>query len=253
MARLLLSEGEDLVAEFRPHPATYLSQYGLSLAWISFGLLAFWLASGNAKLPDFPADALVYFAFMGLLYGGIQVWSRRREAWFSLALGATALLLALLFWWKVLPTTVPSDLYAVSLGVLGTSVLLIAHEVDRNLRQRFLTNRRLVVRGGVGRRHEHTIPLERVEAVRGVQSTFGQLFGYGTLLLVLGTKTRKKTGDMEDVEPLEGVPHYDVTKHRLEELTREVRLPTKERQRSAEERHLKESMRQLASWVRKVP
>lgn len=252
MARFLLGEGEDLLARFRPHPMSYLPRYLHALTWILYGVFAWWIREwgvGRGSEFAFQAGAF-WFAFLALLHAvGARVTKHTRVFHRSVAWAIVGVLAGIAvasgFW----PTAAFSRFHAIALGTLTGIIEFALAESERGRRVHHLTNRRLVMRGGVGRVSERTLNLERVETVHGSQGALGQMFGFGTVTLTLESRGRRKEGVPAPTEDLHGVPHWEVVKHSIELALDEQDLSSKERQKRSEERRLKESMRALARWA----
>lgn len=252
VARLLLSDGEDLHTRWRPHFASYIPRYLVDLLWATYGLAGFVLqrwterATNDAETWTWLAPA--FFLVCAALHA---FFSYRQEVWTGVAwaigwasAAAAIIVLALM---ERLPIS-PSPM-TVLLGAAATVLLLARTELSRLRRHHFLTNRRLIVRHGIASLTERTLEIDRVQSVRGVQGPLGQVANYGTLHLSLVVPARRKPGDPQPSETLDGVPRWDEVKHRIELLLEERRLPPKERQKRIEERRLRDSMRALADWA----
>lgn len=247
MPRLELFQDEELVARFRPHALSFLPHYLGAASWLVGG------AAGSAVAlyagpPYGTALGILTVITLGLLAALVRRHARGASAGyagFAFLLGAGAA--------AAVPLFPPAEATAWRIPLLfaaGLSLLRLGGwELHRLRRVHFLTSNRLVARTGLGHRREESLPLERVREVRGHRGPIGQLFGYGDLVLVLGTAGRGKN-NAEDTWVLAGIARMWAVKYDLEELLQESRLPARERRRRGDDRRLRESMRRLASWMR---
>lgn len=255
MARLLLFEGEELLARFRPHPASYLGHYGGAFWWMlpgAAGTLITLLLGDNERAA---AWGLITVALLGLLGGAVNAKLRGRRmsyAWFAALAAAGLVLYDLLYGLPALPTP---EALPLLMGAAFTFIRLLIWELDRLGHTRFLTTERLVLRGGLAARRERSISLSDIQEVRSERGVFGQVFEIGSLILVTGKPPRQtKKGTMEPpIEVLEGVPRLEEIKHHFEQAINELRLPLTERRKRREERRVKDAMRALAHWLRRRP
>jgi membrane protein YdbS with pleckstrin-like domain len=246
VARLLLADGEDLLAQFRPHPASRLVAFLSGLLYAGYGLAGWWLGRTLGWEG---------WAWVAVLLGCVvHAWAAHRFRAAGVAAGVVGALgsgawgsLALAGRWPL-----EAGLPALGLGTALAVLALGSVEFRRRRRVTYVTSRRIVLRGGVGRLTEVAHPLDRVVGVRAAQPPLGQVFGFATLVVGLEAKGRSK-GAPSPAERLEGVPDWEVVKHRLEAALEERRLSPKERARRAEERRLRESMKALAGWSAQAP
>lgn len=251
MRRVLLQEGEDLVAQFRPHPGSYLWTYSVGALWLAWGALGYYVGAALLTWP--PLGGLV-LAAAALLHALLVRATRQRGFVLSLVWAALAATLGLL---TLAPVPVLPDypsLVPASVATLAALSVWGVAEFDRRMRRHVLTTRRLQVAGGLSTHHQHTIDLSKVETLRAAQSLLGQLLGYGRITFVFSTKIKGKKGELlEHNETLSGIPRFETSLHQVETVVAELRLPERERKKRVEERRLKESMKHLAGWVRRQP
>ncbi len=247
MGSILLGDGEDLLARFRPHPASYLGRYLLDAIWLAYGFVAWGFHRANpaydwTSLAAFVALCLGHVAVLRLLKRG---GAARPIVWGLAALG---LMIAIPLGYHLRDAWIP--LYPPALGVLATALGVAATEFDRLRRIHHLTSRRILLRTGIGRLTERSVDFDRIETVQSSQGALGQMFGYAHLGLVYHARGKKREGKSMTTEELVGVPNWQVVKHQIETALAEQQLPAKERQKRVEERRLRESMRVLAQWTR---
>lgn len=249
MSPFLAADGEDVLAEIRPHPASFAARYLADLAWLALGWLAAWVQVEAVKQAGASATwtGLAAFATFAVLHavGAKILKAPGLRFGVGVALVATGALVATQ--WSLIRLDRMALL--VILIIAATFFSFIRTEFDRVRRTLFVTSRRIVLRKGLGRVQERAIDLDHVQSVRAVQGTWGQLFRYGTIVLTLHAKGRTKPGMLAPAETLHGIPKWNEVKYRLEAVLEERTLPPKERVRHAEERRLKDSMRALAGWA----
>jgi len=251
MGKFRLFEDEELVARFRPHPMSYGRRYLWSLAWAipgGLGAATSLFVGGDHAI----AWGLVALALSGLLAGLIHarmMKTRTRFPWFAAAIGFGGVVVDLLgvpFW------PFEAVLLPLAVGMGLALVRLVGWELERMSRLQFLTTERLVLRTGVGSRHERTVQLKRVQEIRSEHGYLGQAFDYGNLILVMGRHVRGTEAKVfEEHEALRGIGRLGEIKHQVEQLVEETKLPQKDRRRRVDERRVKESMRVLARWMRR--
>ena len=249
MGSFQLFQEEELFLRFRPHFLSFARHYVSSFAWVVAGAIGAFtaLALGSAQHPE------IWGVFAVITLGLVGGIARRRVtrasmaySWFGVLVG-TIVALQLLF---VPLLEIPAWVYPVAVGALLTLLRLIGWELTRLQRVHYLTSQRLVLRGGLGHRQEETLSLAHIRDLRSQVGPLGQLLGYGDIVLGLGTTGRVKAA-REEVWILAGIGRHSEVKHQLQQLLEEQRLPTKERQKRVQERRVRESMRRLASWMRK--
>lgn len=222
------------------------------LLWIGYGVLAWWVA---LRVPGGDALGLAVFALLALAHGG-AVYMVGRSGWVrAFVWAAAALLVMASLFVGELGAARPWIAATWPLGVGATLLSVVATEFDRVRRVHDLTSNRLVVRTGVGRLFEESIPLDHVQAVQASQGTLGQLFRFAQLHLTLTERrqVRKKKGEPHEAPKviLKGVPRWEEVKHHIDVALQEQRFPAKQREKRIEERRLRETMGALATWVRR--
>lgn len=247
MRQVVVQEGEEVVAQFRPHPAAYLHRYAWGVLWLAWGAAALALQPLASDVPALSLFAFTAFAFVHAL---LQRLAKQRGVFLTLLWAALALGVAVAVAADVARDQAWLPYGALLLAAPPALAVLGLHELDRRLRRMILTTRRIRVRGGIARRHEHAIDLERVQSVRGVQGALAQLFGYGDLVFVYSSRAQPKTGQvLEDTEVLSGVPRFQHHQRALDTVLSDLRLPDRERRKRQDERRLRDSMRTVAAWV----
>lgn len=250
MARLLLFENEELVAQMRPHPLSYMRRYAATLLWLLPGIVGALVAeTWEAGKPV--SWGLAAFAVLTAAVILFNTRVRRLPSafgWFGVAAGVALILLDLA---NLLTLQVPGFTVPLALGAGLFTLRLIWWELERLARLHFLTTERLVVRAGVGSRKERALPLRQIQEVRGEHGLFGQAFDYGDIILVLSKHRGAEAKLVEDKEHLRGVGRWTESKHQITQLVEEARLSPKDRHRRMDERRVRESMRLLSKWSRR--
>lgn len=248
MGRLHLMEQEELLLRFRPHPMAYARRYATGLLWILPGLaglpVAHLLGSRPAASSAFLAAILTLLvALLALRFPMLGFGFAAFATGAFAALGALALL-------PGLPVESMGALYGVAAALAVTLMRLLLWDWDRRARIHHLTSQRLIVHGGLRSRSERTVQLGGIHETRASRAVLGRVFDYGDLTLVYGRHMRKGV-PVEDVEVLSGVAPLATIKHEVDQLLLEQKLPAKERRRRLDERRVKQSMRLLATWMRR--
>jgi len=246
----LVAEGEDLLAEVRPHPASYAGRYLADLAWLALGGLAIWV---QLKAHGQEWTGLAAFATFAVLHGAGAKMLKAPGLRFGIIIAMVAT--ALDVWISASKamtgrqTLLDPVAALIALAAAAAFLSFARTEFARTRRTVYVTNRRVVVRKGLAHIQERSIELERVESVRATQGPWAQLFKYGTIVLTLESKGRQKAGALAPYESLSGIPKWEEVKHRIEAALEERNLSPKERSRRAEERRVKDSMRALSGWT----
>lgn len=239
-----MGEGEDLLAQFHPHRGSYLGRYAADAVWIVYGVIAWSVAKRTA---DSGWLGLLTLALLAIPMAALPRVRKEGVDVLALVWGGAAVVLIVSFWKRTPPVELP--ILALGLGIAAGLVGLLRTELSRQRHLTAVTNRRILLRGGLGRMVERTIELDRIDSVRAVQNGSGQMFHYADLVLTLEGRSRAKAGAVAPHETIHGVPDWQRVKHRLESVMEERRLTPKQREKAAEERRLKDSMHALAGWA----
>lgn len=86
------------------------------------------------------------------------------EARYHWILGASSLLIAVLFWWLIIPLFTPIRAFLIS-----------------KTNEAVVTNKRVIIKSGIIRRRVFDLQLAKVESVNVYQSILGRILGYGTI------------------------------------------------------------------------
>lgn len=243
MSPFLAAEGEDVLAEVRPHPASFAGRYLGDAAWLGLGALALWI---QVETPQ-KWIGLAAFAVFALVHAAAAHQLKVTGLRFGVAMAFAATGFNVLI--NVLGWSLRPEAAIILVAVVAAFIAFARTEFDRARRTLYVTSRRVVLRKGLGRVHERAIDLERVESVRVTQGPWAQLCRYGTLVLTLEAKGRQKPGALAPAETLHGIPRWQEIKHRIEAALEEISLPPRDRARRAEERRLRDSMRALSGWT----
>ena len=120
--------------------------------------------------------------------------------WFVYLKAIAAFLIALVFliWFALSDPSSPVLLVVALIFALIGAVLFVPAWLRRLGTEVAVTDRRVIYKTGLMRRHSIEINMDKVESVDVDQSILGRLFGYGSI-------TIRGTG--ESIEPLWGIAH----------------------------------------------
>ncbi|HWG92302.1 MAG TPA: PH domain-containing protein, partial [Candidatus Thermoplasmatota archaeon] len=189
MGSLPLVAGERLVRSLRPTPLAFAHLYALPLATAAWGLalvglftdpgfLAFARGDFGAWYKNETPIAYVVWALglVGIAFG--SHWLSRGLRWPLLTLSFTLL-------WGLaagfLFTTATVLALAWGTFAFGTLGLLVV-EAHRRTHRYHVTDRRLVLEGGLWKRRDAQHPLSAVRGLEAHQTLPGRLFRFGTLV-----------------------------------------------------------------------
>jgi hypothetical protein len=180
---LLANEKIDL--SLRPHPLSFFSHYFVAALLLIWSLVSYYFL-----LRIEPSAALVYenfyepflLTYFWIWIGGtltlgviISILSIRWRYFFLYGL-YLLVGLGILYYGKLY------DLRVIFLYSLVATLIGIAGvEFSRRSHQFFLTNQRLLLRGGIVTKHERALAYENISDVGGRQSLVGRMFNYGSL------------------------------------------------------------------------
>lgn len=250
MAKWYLDDDEDLIARFRPHPASWLRHFAGDGWWLVYGGFAWWL---DSLTPGFDWDGTFVLALLAIgHFLAASHWQWRGRGWaalvFCVAAAATIVSLGAAWpgWFR--PSWAPP-----LLGALTTGLALGRTEFARRRNDRVVTTRRIQLQEGRWRVELKTVDLDRVRSVESSQGILGQIFDFGRLRLKVDPSgpSRSKSAPATSAVVIEGVPRLHKVRHGLETAMQELRLPTAKREKHKQERRLREAMRVVAQWSRR--
>jgi len=178
-------ENEKVERKLTPHPLSFMHLHALWIfltAWAAF-LAWFFHSSYWQKMPDMDVLQIGGAASLwlaGLVLGGVVaslLMIRWRIFFIYMAIFAAGMLL---FWiggvMDYLTTFIP--LYTLIISFIGFFVV----EIYRRSHRYFITNLRIVMKGGLILRRERTLRYDRIADVDYSQGILGRLFDYGNVV-----------------------------------------------------------------------
>ncbi len=272
--KVALLKGEKIQKEVIPHPISLMSLQSPCLFILVWGIVFFWLVHSqywpgieNWLGAGTQIVALVIW-WVVLLAGGV-VASLLLVRWriFFIYLGVLACGTVLMYWeglqtdyiWFI-------SIYSAIVSVMG--FLLV--DIYRRSHRYFITNFRLIFRGGILKKRERTLRYDGITDIESSQGILGRIFGFGTIIPITksgfglgeevtfaggGLEAGKKIGGKvfagggkgiqtpmtRSYYELHGVKPYDDVKTLLENLIQESTMTVYQR----EQVELQKQMRDL--------
>jgi len=185
MEKKELLKNEQVERLLSPHPLSFMKLQVLCIFVIVWGVFVWWLVnlsqyggwfSGNVWYP------LILWALVMLLVGVIASLVAIQWSIFFLYLGVVAGGLGLLFWqqqWEK-PPALFILVYSIAVSIAGFLIV----ELYRRSHKYYITNLRIMFKGGVLTKRERTIRYEKITDINSRQGILGQIFGFGTIIPV---------------------------------------------------------------------
>ena len=268
-----LLKDEKIEKEVMPHPLSLMGLQSLCLFILVWGIVFFWLVNSqywpgieNWFGAATQIVALIIWWIILLVGGAIASLLMVRWRIFFIYLGVLACGTALIYW-KGLQTDywfIP--IYSIAVSVLG----FLFVDIYRRSHRYFITNYRLIFRGGILKKRERTLRYERITDIESSRGILGRIFGFGTIIPITqsgfglgeeitfaggGLEAGKKMGGevfagggkeiqtpmTRSYYELHGVKPYDDVKILLENLVQESTMTVYQR----EQVELQKQMRDL--------
>jgi hypothetical protein len=149
---------------------------------IAWGMFVWWLVKFSAYHTFFDVNvwySLILWSLVLLLVGVIASLVAIQWSIFFLYLGVVAGSLGLLFWqhWEKDPALFIL-VYSIAVSIAGFLIV----ELYRRSHKYYITNLRIMFKGGVLTKRERTIRYEKITDINSRQGILGQIFGFGTII-----------------------------------------------------------------------
>jgi membrane protein YdbS with pleckstrin-like domain len=182
MEKKELLKNEQIERLLSPHPLSFMKLQALSIFVIVWGIVVWWLTkisgyagmfSGNVWYP------LILWGLVLLLVGVVAWLIAIQLSIFLLYLAVFAGAVGLMFWQHWEPQAPLFILvYSVAVSIVGFLIV----ELYRRSHKYFITNLRIIFKGGVLTKRERTIRYEKIADIDSRQGILGQIFGFGTII-----------------------------------------------------------------------
>lgn len=184
MAKIHLLDKEKVKRELTPHPLSFMGLQSICLFILIWGFVLLWLMDYSPYWKEMKffggTITAILIWWIGLLAGGV-IASLLAIRWriFFLYLGILVVGTILMYWqgWQ--------DSYELFIPIYSILVSIIGFifvDIYRRSHHYFITNLRLVFRGGIIKRRERTLRYDKITDVEGSQGILGRIFGFGTII-----------------------------------------------------------------------
>jgi len=183
MEKKELLKNEQVERLLSPHPLSFMKLQTLCIFIIVWGIVVWWLVkfsqfkgvfSGNAWFP------FILWALVLLLIGVIASLVAIQWSIFFLYLGVVLGGLGISIWQPKWDTNLFILVYSIVVSIAGFLIV----ELYRRSHKYYITNLRIVFKGGVLTKRERTIRYEKITDINSRQGILGQIFGFGTIIPV---------------------------------------------------------------------
>ncbi len=180
-------ENEKVERKLMPHPLSFMHLHALWIflaVWAAF-LAWFFRSSYWEKMPDMDIMQIGGAAslwLVGLVIGGV-IASLLMIRWRIFFIYMAIFVVGMLLFWlgdvmDYITTFIP--LYTFIVALLGLALV----ELYRRSHRYFITNMRLVLKGGLIMKRERTLRYDRIADVDYSQGILGRVFNYGNIIPV---------------------------------------------------------------------
>ena len=177
-----LLQNERIEYSLRPHPLSFFGRYLIATLVFVWSILAYYFLKWTGTYDLFPEDFEQMSLYLWTWTGGILalgvIISVRAIEWKYFLYYLVLLLVGwiIMLRWQILDLR-----FVFAYSFLGTLIGIVSTEMVRRSHQFFLTNRRLLLQGGVFNKFERAISHDNITDVSGRQSLMGRAFKYGSL------------------------------------------------------------------------
>lgn len=179
-----LLKNERIERLLSPHPLSFMKLQVLCIFVIVWGIVVWWLVKFSGYAGMFNGNLWYPFLFWGLvllLVGVVASLVAIKWSIFFLYLIVLAGGFGLVLWqhWdnkSALPLFILA--YSVAVSIVGFLIV----EMYRRSHKYFITNLRIIFKGGVLTKRERTIRYEKIADIDARQGILGQIFGFGTII-----------------------------------------------------------------------
>jgi membrane protein YdbS with pleckstrin-like domain len=189
MAAIQLLDKEKIEREVIPHPLSFMGLQSICLFILVWGFVLLWLINSpywngienffhGAVWPSTIMAIVIWWVVL-LVGGAIASLLAIRWRIFFTYLGILAIGTALMYWreWQgAYNWFIP--IYSIIVSIIG----FVCVDIYRRSHHYFITNLRLIFRGGILKKRERTLRYDKITDVEGSQGIFGRIFGFGTII-----------------------------------------------------------------------
>ncbi|HVQ00178.1 MAG TPA: PH domain-containing protein, partial [Candidatus Thermoplasmatota archaeon] len=178
MEKKELLKGEQVERLLSPHPLSFMKLQTLCIFMIVWGVVVFWLVNTpqyGGWLKGNPWFPFMFWAIVLLFIGVIASLVAIQWSIFFLYLAVVLGGLGLLFWKQTWQND--SALFIMVYSIIVSIAGFLIVELYRRSHKYYITNLRIVFKGGLLTKRERTIRYEKIADINSRQGILGQIFG----------------------------------------------------------------------------
>jgi hypothetical protein len=183
MEKKELLKNEQVERLLSPHPLSFMKLQALCIFMIVWGIVVWWLVSFSQYKGVFsgnPWFPFILWALVLMLVGVIASLMAIQWSIFFLYLMVVLGGLGILLWQPRLDPKLFILVYSIVVSIAGFLIV----EVYRRSHKYYITNLRIMFKGGVLTKRERTIRYDKITDINSRQGILGQIFGFGTIIPV---------------------------------------------------------------------
>jgi hypothetical protein len=183
MEKKELLKNEQVERLLSPHPLSFMKLQTLCIFMIVWGVVVWWLVSFSQYKGVFsgnPWYPFILWALVLLLVGVIASLVAIQWSIFFLYVGVVLGGLGILSWQPSWDLKLFILVYSIVVSIAGFLIV----ELYRRSHKYYITNLRIMFKGGVLTKRERTIRYEKITDINSRQGILGQIFGFGTIIPV---------------------------------------------------------------------
>jgi hypothetical protein len=181
MEKKELLKSEQVERLLSPHPLSFMKLQALCIFMIVWGIVIWWLVSFSQYKGVFSGSAwypFILWALVLMLVGVIASLVAIKWTIFFLYLGVVVGGLGILLWQPISDLKLFILVYSIVVSIAGFLIV----ELYRRSHKYYITNLRIMFKGGVLTKRERTIRYEKITDINSHQGILGQIFGFGTII-----------------------------------------------------------------------
>lgn len=181
MNKIDIIQNEHIEKELTPHPLSFFYLHSLWISLFIWGIFLLWFFYspywGSNEGITKGMSILIWFLgplIFGIIISIILIRWRVFFAYCVFCIGGILLI------WKfdVDKVTLFLPFYTIFLSLSGLPLV----EIYRKSHRYFITNFRLIMKGGIIRTRERSLRYEKISDIEGSQGIAGKIFGFGTII-----------------------------------------------------------------------
>jgi len=175
-----LIKNEHVERELTPHPLSFFNLHSLWIFLFAWGIFLLWLFYSPYWSSDGVAIGINIFVWLsGILIFGI-IASLLLIRWRIFFIYCTFCIVGIVLIWKFNIDNVTFFLpfYTIVASLAGIPLV----EAYRRSHRYFITNFRIILKGGIIRTRERSLRYEKISDIEGSQGIAGKIFGFGTII-----------------------------------------------------------------------